>query len=50
MSGAIFDLTGSYDAAFLNGVAWNLLNVAIVLFLLYRSRLHGLARPGLALG
>lgn len=39
MSGAVFDLTGSYRAAFLNGIAWNLLNVSIVLFLLYRVRL-----------
>ena len=38
MSGAIFDLTGSYRAAFLNGIGWNLLNVSIVLFLLYRVR------------
>ena len=29
MSGGIFDLTGSYRAAFLNGLAWNLLNVSI---------------------
>ncbi len=33
MSGKVFDLTGSYHAAFLNGVAWNLLNLAIVLTL-----------------
>jgi MFS family permease len=38
MSGAVFDLTGSYRAAFLNGIAWNLLNVSIVAFLLYRVR------------
>ncbi len=38
MSGAIFDATGSYRAAFLNGTAWNLLNVAIVLFLISRTR------------
>jgi MFS family permease len=38
MSGAVFDLTGSYRAAFLNGIAWNLLNVTIVAFLLYRVR------------
>jgi MFS family permease len=38
MSGAIFDLTGSYRAAFLNGTAWNLLNISIVLMLLYRAR------------
>lgn len=34
LSGAIFDWTGSYQAAFLNGVAWNLVNVAIALWLL----------------
>jgi len=38
MSGAIFDATGSYQAAFLNGLAWNLLNVLIAAFLLLRSR------------
>ena len=38
MSGAIFDLTGSYDAAFVNGIAWNLLNVSIAVWLLMRSR------------
>jgi MFS family permease len=38
ISGEIFDLTGSYDAAFINGIGWNLVNVVIVLFLLSRSR------------
>ncbi len=38
MSGAIFDLTGSYHAAFINGIAWNLLNLAIIATLVYRSR------------
>jgi MFS family permease len=38
MSGKVFDLTGSYHAAFLNGIAWNLLNVAIAVFLLLRTR------------
>ena len=38
MSGKVFDLTGSYHAAFLNGVAWNLLNTGIVIFLLRRTR------------
>jgi MFS family permease len=38
MSGAIFDLTGSYRAAFANGFLWNLLNLAIVGWLLLRSR------------
>jgi MFS family permease len=37
LSGAIFDLTGSYRAAFVNGIAWNLLNVGIVLMLLRRA-------------
>ena len=37
MSGAIFDLTGSYQAAFLNGIGWNLVNVSIVTWLLTRS-------------
>ena len=36
MSGAIFDLTGSYRAAFGNGVAWNVGNALIVLWLLLK--------------
>jgi MFS family permease len=36
MSGAIFDLTGSYQAAFANGVLWNLANVSIVVWLMWR--------------
>jgi hypothetical protein len=36
MSGAIFDLTGSYMAAFANGLGWNLINVLIVTWLLMR--------------
>ncbi|HYI06120.1 MAG TPA: MFS transporter, partial [Reyranella sp.] len=36
MSGAIFDFTGSYAAAFLNGLAWNLVNVMIVTWLFLR--------------
>ena len=38
MAGEIFDLTGSYQAAFLNGLAWNLVNVSIMTWLLLRSR------------
>jgi MFS family permease len=38
MAGAIFDATGSYQAAFLNGLAWNLLNMSIMTWLLLRSR------------
>ncbi|MGA8971048.1 MAG: MFS transporter [Pseudolabrys sp.] len=44
MSGLIFDLTGSYRAAFLNGLGWNLVNVSIMTWLLQRSR----RRPALA--
>jgi MFS family permease len=39
MSGKVFDLTGSYGAAFFNGIAWNALNLTIAFFLLYRTRL-----------
>ncbi len=37
MSGKVFDLTGSYRAAFVNGIAWNLLNLTIAFFLLRRT-------------
>ena len=48
MSGAVFDLTGSYRAAFINGIGWNLLNISIIVFLLYRVRIcsrAGTMRP-----
>ncbi len=38
MSGKVFDLTGSYHAAFVNGVVWNALNLSIALFLLWRLK------------
>jgi ascorbate-specific PTS system EIIC-type component UlaA len=38
VSGVIFDATGSYGAAFLNGLVWNALNVTIVVALLLRAR------------
>jgi MFS family permease len=38
MSGVVFDLTGSYHAAFLNGIAWNLFNVSIAVWLMRRTR------------
>ena len=38
MSGWVFDMTGSYRAAFLNGIAWNLLNLSIALWLVFRTR------------
>ena len=36
VSGYIFDLTGSYRAAFLHGIAWNLVNVSIMVWLILR--------------
>jgi len=44
ISGVIFDATGSYAAAFTNGVAWNVLNIGIMVLLLMRAR----QRPALA--
>ena len=41
MSGKVFDLTGSYQAAFLNGIGWNLLNLSIALLLFTRVRRLG---------
>jgi MFS family permease len=55
LSGAVFDWTGSYRAAFINGIAWNLLNLAIVSFLLWRAggvaaRTHPALQTGSPLG
>ncbi len=38
MSGWIFELTQSYRLAFINGIAWNALNLSIVLWILFRSQ------------
>jgi MFS family permease len=38
MPGWIFDVTGSYRAAFVNGIAWSLVTSGIALFLLFRAR------------
>ncbi|HEX4764457.1 MAG TPA: MFS transporter [Usitatibacter sp.] len=46
MSGQIFDLTGSYRAAFVNGLAFNLLNLSIAFFLLRRTMGGGTRGPG----
>ena len=40
LSGKIFDVTGSYHAAFINGIAWNALNFGIVLWLYKRYQAH----------
>jgi MFS family permease len=45
MSGWIFDLTGSYKAAFVNGIAWNLLNVSIASWLFLRLKKPVQQRP-----
>jgi MFS family permease len=37
MGGVLFDMTGSYRAAFINGIAWNVLNAAIAWWLLARQ-------------
>ena len=37
MGGVLFDMTGSYRAAFINGIAWNVLNAAIAWWLLSRQ-------------
>ncbi len=38
LSGQIYDLSGSYHLAFINGIFWNGLNIAIMLWLLLRSK------------
>jgi MFS family permease len=38
MSGAIFDFTGSYHAAFVNSIAFNVVNLSIALLLLRRAQ------------
>ena len=38
LSGWIYDLTGSYAVAFWNGIAWNLLNISIMVLILWRTR------------
>ena len=46
VSGVIFDATGSYAAAFANGLAWNVVNMVTVLGLLLRAR--GRQQPAMA--
>ena len=38
LSGVIYDVSGSYTLAFVNGIVWNGLNIAIILWLISRSR------------
>jgi MFS family permease len=37
-AGLIYDWTGSYDTALLHGVGWNLLNIALIGFLIVRAQ------------
>lgn len=37
LSGLIFDVSGSYRAAFIHGIGWNLLNITIALWLFHRK-------------
>jgi MFS family permease len=48
VSGWIYDLTGSYQAAFLNGIAWNFLNMAVVGVIIWRGRGRGRGRMRMA--
>lgn len=48
LSGLIFDLTGSYQAAFVHGIAWNILNLAIALHLASRAGWGGRSKHSLA--
>ena len=45
MSGWIYDLTGSYQMAFINGLAWNVLNISIMLLILWRTARPRLGSP-----
>jgi hypothetical protein len=43
----VFDVSGSYRAAFVNGMGWNLLNLSIVGWLYWRVRHQGGGREPL---
>ncbi len=45
MSGWIYDASGSYQLAFINGIAWNFLNIGIMVLILTRSRAGRRAVP-----
>lgn len=38
LSGVIYDVTGSYQLAFWNGILWNLVNIGIILTLFFRPK------------
>ncbi|WP_341863890.1 MFS transporter [Gymnodinialimonas sp. 57CJ19] len=45
LSGVIYDVTGSYQWAFLNGIGFNALNVAVISYILLRSRPKAMPVP-----
>jgi MFS family permease len=45
MSGWIYDVTGSYQMAFWNGIVWNGMNIAVMVWLLSRSRPRAVLQP-----
>ncbi len=45
LSGWVYEVTGSYQMAFWNGIAWNGMNIAIMLWLLSRSRPRTVLQP-----
>ena len=38
LSGVTYDLSGSYTLAFVNGIIWNSANIAVIIWLILRSR------------
>ena len=38
ISGFIFDLTGSYSLAFLNGIIWNVINILLIIYLFFKGK------------
>ena len=46
LSGVTYDLSGSYTLAFVNGIIWNSANIAIIIWLISRSRTNlSVAKP-----
>ena len=45
MAGAIYDRTGSYASALVNGIAWNVANIVIAAWLLQRERGRAVSLP-----
>ena len=48
VSGWIYDLTGSYQWAFINGIVWNSMNIGIMILILLRGQRGGTLKPASA--